>query len=153
MLQQQQNMRSLAAAQRCERSNLLRSIWPSLRQHSNTSSGSNGPAAVAAARGTAAATINQSDAQQHVPHVSVLLQEVLRNLNHMPIKVRTPSPPDTAAAAVSTGINSCDHNSTYSIACAAAFRVGILQACFRVAAAGRVLQHQGRSHQHMIAHN
>lgn len=89
MLQQHQNMRSLAGAQRYGTYIMLRSIWPTLRQHSTARNGSNGPAAVAAAaQRTAAAPISQSDEQQHTPHVSVLLQEVLHNLNHMPIKVR-----------------------------------------------------------------
>jgi hypothetical protein len=42
------------------------------------SSSSNAPAAAGAAE----------QEQQNLPHVSVLLQEVLHNLNHMPIKVR-----------------------------------------------------------------
>lgn len=34
-----------------------------------------------------AAAATDSNVQQHTPHVSVLLQEVLENLNHKPIKV------------------------------------------------------------------
>jgi hypothetical protein len=55
-----------------------------------TSSSAPGAAAGAAAAATPAAAAEQE--QQNLPHVSVLLQEVLHNLNHMPIKVRMCSP-------------------------------------------------------------
>jgi hypothetical protein len=96
-------------------------MWPSLRQRSNTSNGSNGPAAVAAATQRTAATTNQSEEQQHTPHVSVLLQEVLHNLNHMPIKVHKPSGTGMAPQQLQQLQQfCCDHNSTCSKACAAA---------------------------------
>jgi hypothetical protein len=34
-----------------------------------------------------ASTTAADEEQQHKPHVSVLLQEVLHNLNHVPLKV------------------------------------------------------------------
>lgn len=57
---------------------------PTLR-HYDANSIQRESAAVAAAAQRAATPANE---QEHAPHVSVLLQEVLHNLNHMPIKVR-----------------------------------------------------------------
>jgi hypothetical protein len=48
---------------------------------------SNVSAASAAAAAAAALGAAAEQEQQNLPHVSVLLQEVLHNLNHMPIKV------------------------------------------------------------------
>jgi hypothetical protein len=55
--------------------------------HAATSS-SSAPSAAAAAAAAAAPAAATENEQQNLPHVSVLLQEVLHNLNHMPIKVR-----------------------------------------------------------------
>lgn len=44
-------------------------------------------AAAATQRAAASLAPDDQQQQQHTPHVSVLLQEVLANLNHMPIQV------------------------------------------------------------------
>ncbi len=84
VVMQQQNMRSLA--QNAGTHSLLRSLVPILRRHLVRHTSHTAAAADPAAAATAAAP-RQSEQQQHTPHVSVLLQEVLHNLNHMPIKV------------------------------------------------------------------
>lgn len=80
-MMQQHNMRSVA--QNLGTHAFLRSLVPTLRRHDNARTCHR-----TAASDTAAAATQSEQQQQHAPHVSVLLQEVLHNLNHMPIKVR-----------------------------------------------------------------
>jgi hypothetical protein len=83
------DMRAVGVAQQLKR---VHTLVPTLRQHAAATHGLWVAAAAAATHGAAAAAAVATQAageqQQHVPHVSVLLQEVLHNLNHMPIKVR-----------------------------------------------------------------
>ena len=82
MLNRQRDMRSVASRLNVPVQHLLQSIVPRLRHTSSSH-----PAAAAAEAQAAAVASNDQNEQQHTPHVSVLLQEVLHNLNHMPIKV------------------------------------------------------------------
>jgi hypothetical protein len=74
---QQQHMRSISAAKQQYVSCSL-ALGSLLRRNR---------VAAATQRAAAASLAADEQQQQHTPHVSVLLQEVLTNLNHMPIQV------------------------------------------------------------------
>jgi hypothetical protein len=98
MLQPHQ-MRSVIASQPLGTHSFLRALLPTLRRHAAASNSQLSSAAAC----RAAATTGSVDEQRHTPHVSVLLQEVLGNLNHMPIKVSTSVCICTPVAHIATG--------------------------------------------------
>lgn len=86
MLEQQMRSAVVSVGLQASGPSVLRLLLPKLRHAgSTTRQGRQAAPRAAAAVHTASSSEEQ---QQHVPHVSVLLQEVLHNLNHMPIKVR-----------------------------------------------------------------
>jgi hypothetical protein len=84
VVMQQHNMRSVA--QNFGTHSFLRYLVPTLRRHDPARTCHRTAASDTAAAATQSEQ-QQQQQQQHAPHVSVLLQEVLHNLNHMPIKV------------------------------------------------------------------